>query len=447
MALTQVYSANSGDTITSARWNNEFGNLYNNGTDLGFPLTKAVSFAGYTITWDAASVTTIISTASQAFQITPGVKSGTPSTTGGLLNFVASTYTDNATAGSGTATAWAGWAIQRPTLAATNASVVTTDAATLYIANDVAAGTNETLTRTWAVWVDAGACRFDGNMGGIGFPVVQELRLTLTTALPVTTADVTAAGTIYLTPYTGSHISLYDGAQWITYSTAEISLALTATSGKPYDVWCYSNAGTPTLETTVWTNDTTRATALAYQNGVLVKSGTATRRYVGSFYASGANITEDSYAKRYVWNYYNRVLRPMRVVDTTNSWTYTVAAFQQARATATNQLDFMLGVAEDVVQAEVHTIAANGAGSGVFFTNGIGLDSTTVDSSTIRVNPSINNGATTAQSNHAVYDGIPPAGRHTLVWLEYSVATNTTTWYGDDNSVLFQSGIVGRVQA
>ncbi|MCI0555905.1 MAG: hypothetical protein L0287_33600, partial [Anaerolineae bacterium] len=34
----------------------------------------------------------------------------------------------------------------------------------MYIANSPAAGTNETLTNAWALWVDAGNVRFDGNL-------------------------------------------------------------------------------------------------------------------------------------------------------------------------------------------------------------------------------------------------------------------------------------------
>lgn len=161
MALSKIYDAQAGDTITASRWDTEFDNIYNNGTDLGFPLTKAVSFAGYTITWDASGNTTMISSASQSLQYTPGAKTGTPSTTGSVLNVVASTYTDNNTAGSGTATAWAGVTIQRPTLAASNATVTTTDAATLYIANSPAEGTNETITNEYALWVDDGRVRMD----------------------------------------------------------------------------------------------------------------------------------------------------------------------------------------------------------------------------------------------------------------------------------------------
>ena len=76
----------------------------------------------------------------------------------------------------------------------------------------------------------------------------------------------------------------------------------------------------------------------ATQDGVLVKSGNTAQRYVGTIYASGANTTEDSFAKRYVWNYYNRVARPMRVTEATDTWTYTTAAFRQANGAAANAM-------------------------------------------------------------------------------------------------------------
>lgn len=137
---------------------------------------------------------------------------------------------------------------------------------------------------------------------------VQDFRLTLTTGVPVTTSDVTAASTLYCTPYTGNQLSLYTGSAWVTRTSAQFSKALTGlTSGKPYDVFCYDNAGTPTLEFLVWTNDTTRATALAYQDGKRVKSGDATRLFLGTFYTTSTTTTEDSKANRYLKNEYNRV--------------------------------------------------------------------------------------------------------------------------------------------
>jgi hypothetical protein len=164
MALAQVYTAVAGDTITAARWNNEFGNIYTNGTDVSFPLTKAVSFAGFTITLDAAGVTTLISSATQGFSLTPGNKAGTPGLNGSFLNLVASTFTDTDTAGSGTATQFSGTTFRAPTLVATNSLVVTTDAATVVIENAPTAGANETLTNAWALRVIAGKTRLGGDV-------------------------------------------------------------------------------------------------------------------------------------------------------------------------------------------------------------------------------------------------------------------------------------------
>jgi hypothetical protein len=51
-----------------------------------------------------------------------------------------------------------------PTLAATNAGTITTDAATVYIEAAPIQGTNQTLTNRWALWVDSGNVRFDGAL-------------------------------------------------------------------------------------------------------------------------------------------------------------------------------------------------------------------------------------------------------------------------------------------
>lgn len=52
--------------------------------------------------------------------------------------------------------------VRAPTLAFAGASTVT-NAVTLYIDNAPVAGTNATLTNRYAIWVDAGKCRFDGD--------------------------------------------------------------------------------------------------------------------------------------------------------------------------------------------------------------------------------------------------------------------------------------------
>ncbi len=164
MALAQIYSALSGDIITAARWNNEFGNIYSNGTDVAFPATKAVSFAGFTVTFDASAVSTILSPANTGFLFTIGSKTGTPSASGSLASFTSSTFTDSNTAASGTAALYTGLSVRTPTVQANALSVTTTKAATLYIEAAPIAGTNETITNPYALYVDSGKVQFDGAL-------------------------------------------------------------------------------------------------------------------------------------------------------------------------------------------------------------------------------------------------------------------------------------------
>lgn len=271
----------------------------------------------------------------------------------------------------------------------------------------------------------------------------QDFRLTLTTAVPVTTADVTGATTVYCTPKVGNRIALYSGSTWNVRTSAEFSLALgTLVSGRNYDVFCYDNSTVPTLEFLVWTNDTTRATALTTQDGVLVKSGDATRRYMGTFRTTATTTTEDSFAKRFLWNYYNRVARPLSVVEATASWVYTTATYRQANGAAANQLDYVVGVSEDMVEAKVTSMAGNSGGTSVGLP-GVGVDSTSVNSAQIIVGNALDTGNANGAHLSAHYRGFPGAGRHTLVWLEYSSASGTTTWYS--NNLGGKSGIQGTV--
>lgn len=255
-------------------------------------------------------------------------------------------------------------------------------------------------------------------------------RLTLTSGVPVTTSDVTSSSTLYCTPYVHNQISLYTGSAWVTRSSAQFSIALSGlTASRPYDVFCYDNAGTPTLELLAWTNDSTRATALAYQDGVLVKSGDATRRYLGSFFATGATATADRATSRFVWNYYNRVERPMSVVDATTSWTYTTATWRRANNSASNGVSAMIGVAEDVCRATAICLVSNSASN--FATTGIGINSTSANSAQIRRGSANVAGGGVAM---AFYEAVLPAGLNNIYWLERSQAAGTTTWYGAEIS-------------
>jgi len=208
---------------------------------------------------------------------------------------------------------------------------------------------------------------------------ICEGRLTLTTMTPVTTADVTAATTVYFTPYTGNRIALYDGTRWTLFAFTELSLSLSGfTAGKNSDIFIYDNAGTLTLELVEWTDDTTRATALVVQDGVYVKSGAATRRYLGTIRTTDTTgQCEDSTIHRYVWNYYNRILRDMAVFEGT-SHTYNSATTRAWNGVQTAaDVEFVIGVREDAITgnmtAQLERTAANNGTPFVF----LGINSNT----------------------------------------------------------------------
>lgn len=271
-------------------------------------------------------------------------------------------------------------------------------------------------------------------------------RLTLTTGLPVTSSDVTAATTLYYTPAGSCNtISLYDGTAWEEYAFAELSIAVPATTNQMYDVFAYDNAGVVALELTAWTNDSTRATNIVLQNGVYAKTGVLTRRYLGSFRTTAVSgQTEDSFAKRFVWNYYNRVPRAMRVLEATDSWQYTTSTWRQARASTANQVAFVIGVADAPADFDVLAYADN-SGGGAHMAVSVGLDSTsapTTGNKGIRAYVTATGGFVPVFSSLRVF---PAVGYHFAAWLEYAITnTNITTWYGDNgDATLQQSGITG----
>jgi hypothetical protein len=190
----------------------------------------------------------------------------------------------------------------------------------------------------------AGAAGADGA----GLIAVCNGRLTTESGVPVSTADRTAQGTLYFTPYEGNQIGLYTGSAWETLTFTEKSLALTVTSGKNYDVFAYNNAGTLALELSAeWTNDSTRADALTTQDGVIVKSGALTRRWLGTIRASGSNVTEDSLVKQFVWNAYNQVHKAViKTGGTAHSYNSgTIRGFNNDSSTL---VEFILGAAQTI---------------------------------------------------------------------------------------------------
>lgn len=215
--------------------------------------------------------------------------------------------------------------------------------------------------------------------GGGGSETVTHLesgRLTLTTAVPITTSDVTGS-TIHWTPYKSSHVRLYYSSAWSYRTAVEVSLALSGmTTGRGQDFFLYWTGSALALERVEWTSGTARATALALQDNVYVKSGDATRLYVGSGLAeSSTTIKDRSDGVRGLWNMYNRVWRTTRAPVAPGYWNGTGS--YRVYGGSGNQVQFFSGLQEDAVH-----IAGYGEvyGDSTWCYVGVGVNSTSAPS-------------------------------------------------------------------
>lgn len=275
-------------------------------------------------------------------------------------------------------------------------------------------------------------------------------RLTLTTGVPINTSAT--GGTLYFTPYKGKNVSLYDGSsRWIVKTFSELSIAVPNLANTNYDVFVYDSAGTTTLELVAWTNDTTRATGIVLQDGVYVKSGTATHRYLGSV-RSGSGLYSaaivdsavcGTHVGRYLWNYYNRIDLNMFTLEVTDNWTYSTATWRQANGNANNQLEFIIGVSENAVSVDALGLATNSGSTLRAVYTGIGVDVTNANSANLYDSQNVSD--TLGQFGHASYKGLPGVGRHFITWLEKGAGSDTQTWYGDGGGTV-QCGLNGMLR-
>lgn len=145
--------------------------------------------------------------------------------------------------------------------------------------------------------------------------------------ISTSTTDPLAEGisqTIYLHPYLGNRISLFNGSTWEAKQFSS-SLALNATSVTAninYDIFAYLNGSTLSFESVAWSNNVSRSTEISLQDGVYCKINDKTRRYLGSVRKIASSFYND-YSRRLVFNAYNRVKRLNMTLGNFNVWSLT----------------------------------------------------------------------------------------------------------------------------
>lgn len=261
-------------------------------------------------------------------------------------------------------------------------------------------------------------------------PQVCQGRLTTQSGEGLPTSDRTAQTTLYLTPWDGNRLLLWDGSNWKPHTFAELSLSLSGLSANTnYDVFIYDNSGTLTLQAVAWTNSTTRASAISRRNGVWVKSSDD-RLLLGSFRTTASTgQTEQSLTKQFVSNVYNRMSISLQRTDTTSAWNYASSDWRIARSISTNLVEFVLALPQQSTQF-TYTVYSQPTSSESWI--GIGIDSTSA--------PHARNSVAISSYTHQLFTSLMPghiaAGYHYAAPLEkITGVTPSVVYYGESTGL------------
>ena len=257
---------------------------------------------------------------------------------------------------------------------------------------------------------------------------MNDFRLTLTSGTPVTIADIATASTVYLTPYSGEKIGIYNTStsSWDMITSTEISIALTGmTANQGCDIFAYSNSGVLTLSITPWGSVGSRSTSISKKNGIYVKSADEGKRYVGTVCALSATTTCDADDFRYLWNYYNRVNRFFSK-QPTGTHGYPTATWREFSGVAgAGKAYFMVGVVEDCFHATLSATCTATATAAQWWAVGIGLN--VVSSAPSGVEASLSTlSSLLAQTASTSYSEMPILGQNYLSIMQYAVGAGIT---------------------
>lgn len=331
------------------------------------------------------------------------------------------------------------------------------------VPNTLTNGTNADATQVMANFNALLTCINTAPPPSGGLPSAQG-RLTLVTGTPVMTSAQTGKTVVYYTPYVGNQMLITtNGTTFTAMAFTELSNVTTNSSvgnagpatvaaNSNYDLFVWSNSGTLVLTRgPAWTSDIARGTGAgttelqrvagiwtnknAITNGPAANLGT----YVGTVRSDGASQinwvlggfgASGTAGLLSVWNAYNRVSVFGIIGDTTSSWPYTTATWRAANGSPNMRVSFLQGLQEDSFSAAYVVVASN-SGSGAFYTAGVGYDITSaVSGGFIIANTPIANFAVPASGQYTAQ----PLGFHYMQAVEYSQASGTTIWYGNNST-------------
>jgi hypothetical protein len=309
----------------------------------------------------------------------------------------------------------------------------------------------------------------------LSFPVAPSARLSLASGVAVTSSDIVGATTVYVVPVGHVATTLFDGTVDVSFERDQLSVELDGTAhpaAKNFDVFEALVAGEVVAGTGPdWSAGATAGSAIARGigtgstevelfHGRMVNKNQITIRVtggethvvaarcanlIGSFRTVLAGETEDSCVNRLVSSALTPTVRAMEHVDTSDNWSYSVAAWRQANASESNRIAYLASVGGGMAEAVVNCVCSSSDTTTVFPSVGIGVDSSTVNKAILMAQATST--VVSGVGLGATYKGSPGVGYHEIRWLEYGGgAASTQTWYGDAGGAQnFRSGIVGSV--
>lgn len=176
----------------------------------------------------------------------------------------------------------------------------------------------------------------------------MNIRMSLSNSTAITTTDIKNATNLYIHPYNGTAVSLWNTTinkwelkQFSSILTVNLNSLAANTN---YDVYLYYTAGTFNVEFVAWSSQAAGSAppTTGFQNGILVKSGEPNKRLIGCLRTTNAGQTEVSFGrvaavggshpKLFVWNLYNQQPASFSILETgtvngfsngINGWTST----------------------------------------------------------------------------------------------------------------------------
>lgn len=233
--------------------------------------------------------------------------------------------------------------------------------------------------------------------------------------------------------------TLYYGGE-----SLDISVAI---AGKCYDVFL---TATGLVIGPEWTNGTTRALQVVKDGCDIVNADAfdgidaGAAELVGGFRCHVNGQTRSTKQSRLVWSLHDAILLPVCRIEPATGWSYSTAQWRQANGNALNQIEIFCGVSGRMVDVTASAYMINGTSAVSAGFVGIGLDTSSADSSQVK-NPAAAGNTFPVLPAWARYVGYVGIGYHELRWLERGTG-GAQSWSGTGGQPNgYQTGILGSV--